>query len=94
MSWRVQATGRPSAVAAAIEGQFVALGQCKEPEEGIKQGVRALLAKALLDYKPDSVVKVGAAGSQSGGTYTAGEWMGPYNNSISITLEPLYGWVE
>ena len=66
MSWSVGGNGDSQKVAAAVEAQFAAMTiPCPEPEETIKQAVRALLAQALAGNNPSRLLEVSAWGSQS-----------------------------
>lgn len=97
MSWSVQATGKAPAVAAEIERQFKAMESypCAEPEESAKQLVRQTIATLCAGQThPDAMaVKVAASGSQS---WTAGDQHKPENvsNTLSLTFETLYGFIE
>lgn len=94
MSWSVSAVGRPPAVAAVIETQFAA-SSCSEPEETVRQAARKVIAEALAAQRPDSAVKVSASGSQqSSYNQESKSWGAPYQNSLEIKVEPLYGFVE
>lgn len=84
--------GKPPAVAVAIEQQF-SMGACSEPEETVRQSARAMIAAALAAQRPDSIVQVSASGSQNS-TYTDGKWGAPFQNSLEIKVQPLYGFVE
>lgn len=91
MSWHVQAIGRASAVAAKLAEDFPRV-KCQEPEETIKAAVASIVATALAAFGPTDAVKVTASGSQS----TAASTDGPttYINSLSVSIEPLWGFVE
>lgn len=94
MSWSVAAVGKPVAVAAAIEAQFASTS-CAEPEETVRQSARATIAAALKAQREDSAVQVSASGSMST-TYNAESktWGAPYNNTLQILVQPLYGFAE
>lgn len=90
MSWSVEAIGRAPAVAEKIERDFAATtAQCRGPEEGVRQSVRAALAIALAAQDPATVVQVSASGSQSS-DYGTNE----IRNQLSVTVRPLYNFVE
>jgi hypothetical protein len=88
MSWSVAAIGKSSAVRAAIANQFANGSKCAEPEETIRQAAAAVIDKALEAQAEATAVKVSASGSQSssGGIVT--------NNSLSIMVDPMWGFVE
>jgi hypothetical protein len=95
MSWSVSAIGKPAVVAASIEKQFGSYGTCPEPEETAKQLVRqAIAALANGQTKPDTVVKVSANGSQSYSNDGPGTPPTEVSNSLSLSFETLYGFVE
>ena len=89
MSWSFYGTGKPHAVArkAAVE-----LGRitCMEPEQTIKLYVGKIIETALLEF-PESgaAVKVEAIGSQATDGTT-----GTHINQLSLTISPIYGFVE
>ena len=88
MSWSVAAIGKPAAVRAAIADQFAKGGKCAEPEETVRLEAAAMMDAALAGQTdPAKAVKVSASGSmsQSGTTIS---------NSLSVSVEPLYGFVE
>lgn len=86
MSWSVARTGKTAAVAAKLAEDF-ASNKCVEPEETIKNIVATAVATALGAFPPDTAVRVEAAGSQ---------WGGPtqFQNSLSVKIEPIQGFVE
>jgi hypothetical protein len=88
MSWGVQAVGKAPAVAAEIERQF-SKTKCSEPEESVRQAAILLVSAALSAQDPSTVVKVGASGSQITDYTTKA-----IRNQLSITIEPLYGFME
>jgi hypothetical protein len=95
MSWSVGAIGKVAAVANSIEGQFVKNGTCAQPEEGIRQAARTLIATALAGITdPATVVKVQAYGSQSQKYDAQGKGTGLFTNGLGLTVEPQYGFVE
>ncbi len=93
MSWSVQAVGKSDKVAEAIEAQFAGLSKCSEPEETVKQSVRAAVAASLAAQIPATAVKVSASGSQS--SYRDHK-DAPVRvqNTVSVSIEPLWGFVE
>lgn len=86
MSWSVSAIGKASAVAAKIAAD-IERQKCMEPEEAIKKSVASALAAALAAFPEGSAVKVEASGSQSATGAKA-------TNNLSVSLQPLYGFVE
>ena len=88
MSWSVSAVGKPVAVAEKLAKDFAKI-QCQEPEETIKNHVAAAIAAGLSAFPPMLTVSVRASGSQSVNPHTCGT-----ANQLSVTLEPLYGFVE
>jgi hypothetical protein len=92
MSWSVAAIGKTSAVRTSIASQFANGGKCVEPEESIRQGVAALLDKALESTSPSYAIKVVANGSQGYKNYSKPE-EGVYN-SLNISLEVQHGFIE
>ena len=87
MSWSVGATGKAPAVRAAIAKQFEQQSKCVEPEETIRQAIKAILDEALSAQS--GAVKVGASGSQSMDYNTKA-----VSHSLSVTVEPVWGFLE
>jgi hypothetical protein len=94
MSWSVSAVGKPKAVAASIAAQFATSHKCAEPEESIRQSTASTLAAAIEAQDPDSAVSVSAGGSQSEKYGPDGKRTGVFTNSLSVSVQPLYGFVE
>jgi hypothetical protein len=90
MSWSFSATGRPGAVAAKAAADLAKL-KCVEPEETIKNKVLEIIATSLATFPPSSVVQVEAGGHQSTRLQDA---FGVVFNQLSLTIKPLYGFVE
>ncbi len=91
MSWSVSAIGNREAVAVEIERQFATMGApCPEPEESVKQSMRAAIATALA--QGTGAVKVEANGTQY--TPTRGSETLPVSLSTSLKIEPLFGFLE
>lgn len=86
MSWSVSAVGKPTAVAAKCQEELTRF-KCIDPEEGVKLAAASTIAAALAAQNPQSAVKVMASGHQSGTGETA-------TNTLNISVEPLYGFVE
>lgn len=87
MSWSVAANGKASEVAKTIEIQFNTSSACVEPEEGIRQGARKLIADCLAAQIPDRDVRVSAFGSQSQSSWEKDKPI-EVRNSLSITVTP------
>jgi len=90
MSWSVSAVGKPAAVAASI-AKSIGSSKCYEPEETIKNTIGTVLATALAAFPPNSAVRVEASGSQSVPDSTK---PGVATNSLTVKIEPLWGFVE
>lgn len=91
MSWSVNAVGKPAVVAAKIAVD-IAKVKCAEPEETIKNKVGSAIAAALAAFPPGLAVRVEAAGSQWAPEPTKKPT--EFQNSLSVKLEPLHGFVE
>ena len=91
MSWNVAAIGKSPAVRTEIAKQITRY-KCSEPEESVKMSAAALLDAALASQKPDSVVSVSANGSQS--QTTGADGTPEFTNSLTISVQPQYGFVE
>lgn len=91
MSWSVGAIGKAAAVRAAIAKQFADGSKCLEPEETVRQAAAAAIDGALAAQDPGIVVKVLASGSQFFKDYTTKTGI---QNSLSLTVEPLSGFIE
>jgi len=91
MSWSVAAFGKAAPVAAKLAGDFQRI-TCSEPEETIKNSVASAVATALGAFPPNYAVRVAAGGSQSHPDFSKA----PHEktNSLSVTIEPLYGFTE
>lgn len=80
MSWSVSATGKVGAVAKKLSEDFARIHY--EGSEGfVKDRISEAVARALENT--EGAVRVFASGSFSGGKH-----------NISLTFEPLYGFVE
>ena len=88
MSWSASAIGKPKAVAENIEKQCTAY-KCPEPEETIRQGAAGLVRTALEAFPEGMAVKVDMSGSQSTGSDPT-----KATNTLSVKIEPIYGFVE
>jgi hypothetical protein len=86
MSWGVNRIGRAVPLAAKVAEDLNRI-KCIDPEESIKQAAGALIAAALAAQGPGIVVKLEAAGHQSG----SGSEL---SNTLTISLQPVYGFVE
>lgn len=90
MSWSVGAVGKASAVRKEIAAQFQRGSKCIEPEETIRQHVKALLDASLAGQGTEVAVRVIASGSQS---YTQESDPKKTNNTATITIENLWNFV-
>lgn len=91
MSWSVAGIGRAAAVRKAIADQFTSSTKCSEPEETVRLAAASTIDAALAAQDPAMPVKVMAGGSQG-----FKDWQnktGP-SNSLSISIEPMHGFVE
>ena len=86
MSWSVIAIGKARAVRKEIAKQFANV-KCVEPEEMLRQQAASLIDQCLAVQDPTGAVKVFAGGSQSSDR-------GSIRNSLTITIEPQWGFVE
>jgi hypothetical protein len=66
---------------------------CPDPEEGVKQAAAAAIKAAVEAQDSNSVVKVSASGHQNT-LYGVNGAPDKIQNTLSITIEPLYGFVE
>ena len=92
MSWGVNAIGKSLAVAAKVAAEF-AQHPCIEPEEGVRQAAAVAIAAALAAQDPNTAVKVEAGGHQSPIYDATGKMIG-IQNTLSVKVEPVYGFVE
>lgn len=94
MSWSVSGVGRAAAVARKLQNDCAAI-KCAEPEETIKNCVATIIATALAAYPESYAVSVGASGSQGPGydPTKVGAVLGMVN-SLSVSISPLYGFVD
>lgn len=90
MSWSLSAVGKAVAVAAKLKKDFANI-KCSEPEETIKNQACAAIATALAAFPPGQAVSVSAGGSRSVADHKKPE---EAVNSLSIKIEPLWGFVE
>lgn len=88
MSWTFDGVGRAPKVAAHMR-ETLSKYRCKEPEESIKNAAVDLVEKALSGFASDRAVMVRANGHQdeaSGGEVKC--------NTLNLTIQPLYGFIE
>lgn len=90
MSWSVNAIGKAHAVAAKLSANL-ASSRCSEPEETIKNIVGSAIAAALAAFPANYAVKVVAMGSQSCPDSSNPD---EKTNSLSLTIEPIWGFVS
>lgn len=88
MNWGVAAIGKTRAVRKEIAKQFANV-KCVEPEEMLRQQAASLIDQCLAVQDPTGAVKVIAGGSQG-----SGRKPGSIRNSLTITIEPQWGFVE
>ena len=91
MSWSVQAIGSARAVEKEITKQFENGSKCAEPEETVRQAAKATVLAALAGQSDNKAVKVMASGSQS--RYEK-DGVIDMSNSLSITIEPIWYFVQ
>jgi hypothetical protein len=92
MSWAVQMVGKPKALIALLPAEFDRV-VCDEPEQSIKARARDIVLASLSEYPDDGAVKVAASGSQAR-EYREGYDQSKVINSLSIAIEPLWGFQE
>jgi hypothetical protein len=93
MSWSVSGVGKAPALAAKLEKDFANQSKCAEPEETVRQAARAVIAAALAGQDSGKAIKVDASGSMSNyAEYPSTE--AKISNTLSISVTPLYGFVE
>lgn len=90
MSWSVIRLGKPKAVQVKLAQDFANI-KCSEPEETIKNTVASAVNIALTVFPPNIVVKVEASGSQYAPDPKKPDEM---QNTLTVKLEPLYGFTE
>lgn len=68
---------------------------CSEPEESIRRSVLTIITAALSAMPATAVVKVSASGSQSA-TYNhdTKTYDSDAVNQVSLSIEPIWGFVE
>lgn len=93
MSWSVGAIGKAPAVAVKLKADLDAM-TCSEPENSVKDGAGVALIAALAAQSPTAVVKASASGSQSQTYDKDGTTVLLVNNTLSISVEPVWGFVE
>lgn len=90
MSWSFAAIGRPAGVAKMAEKELSAY-KSDEPEETIRSKIAEIIKVACAASPPGVAIKVTA----SGGQVAWGEVVeGQSNNSVILTIEPLFGFIE
>lgn len=93
MSWSVSAIGKPAAVAAKVEADLSSY-KCADPEEGVKQAACAAILAGLKAQAANSVVRVAASGHQQPVYGKDAQQTGEFQNTLNVTVEPIYGFVE
>lgn len=97
MSWSVSYIGKPRAVAAKAAEDFekIQTHGFHEPEAEVVEHVAKLIAAALSGYPDDLAVKVASYGSQGDPFHHDPEKRGKFGvNTVSISIEAMYGFVE
>ncbi len=92
MSWSVSAIGKSDAVAAKLATEFANIKYLTGPEADVKDAAAAVVAAALAGQVPPTAVKVNCCGSQS--TYSQKDGPTSYTNTLTIEIQPIYGFVE
>lgn len=87
MSWSVSAIGKPSKVAERLTADFAKLTYLAKPEDEIAAAIGQALIKAAGDTTDVAAIRIEASGSMgsNGGNHT---------HNISISVAPVYGFVE
>lgn len=87
MSWSVSAIGKPSKVAEKLTAEFAKLTYLAKPENEIAEAIGQALIKAAADTTDVAAIRVEATGSMgmNGGNHT---------HNISVSVSPVYGFVE
>lgn len=88
MSWSFHGAGKPVALAAKVKVDL-ARYTLFQPEAAIKDKAVEIIELALGAYPPDAVVRIEAAGSQQ-----TDHARGGAINSLTLKIEPIYGFVE
>jgi hypothetical protein len=88
MSWSVSGFGKAPAVRESIAKQFAQGSKCMEPEETMRQAAAALMESSLAAQEPSKVIEVSASGSMSTDNGKVA------SNSISIKIDPKWGFIE
>jgi hypothetical protein len=91
MSWSVAAVGKAAAVKTEIARQFAVGSKCLEPEETVRQSAAVVMDAALAAQDPTMAVKASASGSM---TFKNWDNRTGGSNNLSISIEPLYGFIE
>ena len=89
MSWSVQCFGKPAAVRTKVAESFASI-RCNEPEQSIANAAASMIDSALAAFPPEYPVKIAAAGSQ----YQPDAGKPEIINSLSLSIEAVYGFVE
>lgn len=87
MSWSVSAIGKPSKVAERLTAEFAKLTYLAKPEDEIAAALGQALIKAAGDTTDVAMIRVEASGSMSTNC-------GNHTHNISVSVTPLYGFVE
>lgn len=93
MSWSFTGHGKPTPLLAKMKADL-SKHRCSEPEETIKQQLLMTIDTALITFPESMALKIEASGSQTPQYGPDGKPTGSYTNSLSLSLTPLYGFVE
>jgi hypothetical protein len=89
MSWSVQGVGRGESLAKKLAGDFERITYLQGEEAELKDGAAVIVAKALsANTRQDTLLNISCSGSAS--THPADG----NSQSLSISITPLYGFVE
>ncbi len=98
MSWVIQAAGKTEAVREAVKPQFAKITYLQGAETEIKDKVAELVDVALAGFMGATGVRLECSGSAStSGTYDEEKKVHTTttaNQSVKISIEPLWGYVE
>lgn len=92
MSWSVACMGKPLAVKAALEEQFANAKKntASVPHEQEAVALIERIVNAQLDFLAD-LTKVAVKVEARGSAYKSGA---TGSSSVTLDLQPIYGWVE
>lgn len=91
MTWSINKTGKPKAVAAQIAAELE-VNTLAEPEQTVRHHVGLLVAAALGAMPEGSAVTISASGSQNSPDYS--DLSKGASNYVKLEITPIYGFVE